>query len=87
MKPEFSRQILKKSSNIKFYENPSSSSCSMRKGGQTDMMKSIITFRDFVKEPKNGKDSHTLINEDIRTTLYKQHLIPVSFIKYSRHIG
>jgi hypothetical protein len=46
IKPEFSRQIFpkKKTPNIKFYENPSSS---IRTDGRTDMTKLIIAFRNF----------------------------------------
>jgi hypothetical protein len=38
IKLEFSQQIFKKSSNIKFYENPSSGR-TVVPGGQTDMIK------------------------------------------------
>jgi hypothetical protein len=52
MKLEFSWQILEKSSNIKFHENPSSGSrvVSYRR---TDMTKLIAPFRNFAKAPKN----------------------------------
>jgi len=45
MKLEFSRLIFDKSSNIKFYENPSNG---RRTDCKTDMTKLIISFRAFV---------------------------------------
>jgi hypothetical protein len=55
IKLEFSKQIFKKYSNIKFHENPSSGSqvvpCG-RTDRQTDMTKPIVTFRNFANEPK-----------------------------------
>jgi hypothetical protein len=58
-KPEFSREIFEKSSNIKFHKNPSSGSCVVPCGqvdGQmdrhTDTMKLIVPFQNFVN--KNG---------------------------------
>jgi hypothetical protein len=55
-KLEFSQQIFKKFSNIKFYEDPSSESqivpCE-QVGGQTDVMKLTVTFRSFANAPKN----------------------------------
>jgi hypothetical protein len=44
---EFSQQILERSSNIKFHENP----CSMQTDGQVDMTKLIVAFRNFANEP------------------------------------
>jgi hypothetical protein len=51
MKLEFSQKILKKYSNIKVYENPSTGRqrCSM----QTDMMKLTAAFRNFANAPNN----------------------------------
>jgi hypothetical protein len=43
---------LKKYSNIKFHENPSSGSCGPEYG-QTDMTKLIVAFRNFANAPKN----------------------------------
>ena len=55
MKLEFSGQIFEKYSDIKFHENPTSGSgivlCGRtdgRKDGETDMMKLILPFRNFV---------------------------------------
>jgi hypothetical protein len=60
MKVEFSRQIFERSSNIKFHEDPSSGSqvipCG-RTDRQTEMIKLILAFRNFVKPPKNGNIS------------------------------
>jgi len=54
------RQIIEKYSHIKFYENPSSGSrfapCGRTDGrthGQTDMMKPIDAFRNFINGSKN----------------------------------
>jgi hypothetical protein len=55
IKREFSRQIFEKSSNTKFYENPSSGSRVVpcrRTDGRTDMTKPIVGFHNFVKAPK-----------------------------------
>jgi hypothetical protein len=54
MKLESSEQILEKVSNIKFHDNPSSGS-RVVPCGQTDMMKLIVAFRNFVKAPKKDK--------------------------------
>ena len=54
-KLEFSQQIFKKFSNIKFHEDPSSESvvpCGQM-GGQTDVMKLTVAFHNFVNAPKN----------------------------------
>jgi len=50
MKPEFSRKIFDKSSNIKFHENPSSGSRVVPRR-QTDMTKLIVVFRNFANAP------------------------------------
>ena len=55
---EFSGHILgKKSSNIKFYQNPSIGSQGVscgRTDGWTNMTKLIIAFRNFANAPKNA---------------------------------
>jgi hypothetical protein len=52
MKLEFSRQFLKKYSDIKLNENPSSRS-RVIPYGQTDMTKLIVAVRNFANAPKN----------------------------------
>jgi len=55
-KLEFSQQILKKFSNIKLHEDPSSESRVVpyrQMGGQTDMMKLTVAFHNFANAPKN----------------------------------
>jgi hypothetical protein len=52
---EFLWQRFEKYSDIKFHENPSSGSRVVpcrQTDGRTDMMKLIVTFRNFVKVPK-----------------------------------
>jgi len=51
-KLEFSQQILKKFSNIKFHEDPSSESRVVLRG-QTDVMKLTVAFQNFVNARKN----------------------------------
>jgi hypothetical protein len=58
MKFEFYRQFFEKYLNIKFYENSSvGQSCSVRTDGrtdgETDMMKLIVTFRNFANAPQS----------------------------------
>jgi len=59
MEVEFSRQIFEKYSNIKFHENPSSPSCSMRTDRQTDRQtdrtKLRVDFPKFANAPKKRK--------------------------------
>jgi hypothetical protein len=55
MKLEFSRQILEKSYNIKFYENPSSGS-RVVPCGQKDMTKLTAAFHNFANAPKHRRD-------------------------------
>jgi len=55
IKPEFSRQIFKKYTNIKFHENLS---CGIRvipcrQMGQRDMTRLTVAFRAFANAPKN----------------------------------
>jgi hypothetical protein len=52
MKLKFSRQIFEESSNIKFNQNPSSSSRVVSRG-RTDMTKIIFAFRNFANVPKD----------------------------------
>jgi hypothetical protein len=62
MKLEFSPQIFKKYTNIKFHENPSVGKRGVHgiKGtnnlteGQADIMNLIVAFRNFAKSPKNA---------------------------------
>jgi len=55
MEIQFSRQIFKKYSNIKFHENPSSGSrvvaCG-RADGPTDMTKLVVPFRNCANAPE-----------------------------------
>jgi hypothetical protein len=57
MKLEYFRQILEKSSSVKFKENPSSRIRFFHADGktdrQTDTTKLIVIFRNFAKAPKN----------------------------------
>jgi hypothetical protein len=55
MKLEFSRQIFKRYSDIKFHENPFSGSTVViygRVDGRTDMTKLTVAFRNFAIAPK-----------------------------------
>ena len=57
MKLEFFRRIFEESSNIKFYQNPSTGSRVIPCGqtdGQTDITKLIVAFRNFANAPKNA---------------------------------
>jgi hypothetical protein len=56
MKLEFFWQIFEKYSNIKFHENPSIGS-RVVPGGQTDITKLIVTFRNAANAPKNKRSS------------------------------
>jgi hypothetical protein len=57
MKLEFSRQIIKKYSNTKFHENPSSGVQLFHADRRTDermvVTKLIVAFRNFVNAPNN----------------------------------
>ena len=58
MKLEFSRQIFEKSSNIKFYENPSSGSRVVpwwQTDGWIGITKLIVTLRNSANAPRNQK--------------------------------
>ena len=69
MKPEFSRQIFEKPSNIKFHENQSSESRDVP-CGRTDMTKLIVAFRNFTNAPKNHRIRTILSSElNIVTTV------------------
>jgi len=52
MKLEFSLQIFRKYSNIKFHRNSFTGSQTVP-FGQTEIIKLIVTFRNFAKAPKN----------------------------------
>jgi hypothetical protein len=52
MRLEFSRQIVEKSSDIKFPENPSSRS-RVVPDGRTDVTKLIVAFRNLANAYKN----------------------------------
>jgi hypothetical protein len=51
MKREFSRQIFKKSTNIKFHENLPNGS-HVVPCGQTDITKLTVAFSNFARAPK-----------------------------------
>jgi len=51
MRLEFSHQIIKKYSNINFYENPSSGS-RVVPYGRTDKIALIVAFHNFANTPK-----------------------------------
>jgi hypothetical protein len=54
MKPEFSRQIFEKSSNINFMKiRPVGAELFQKDGQTTDTTKLIVSFRNFAKAPKN----------------------------------
>jgi hypothetical protein len=56
MKNKFFQQIFDKYANIKFHEDPFCGSLVVpfrRMDRQTDMMKLIVAFRNFVNAPKN----------------------------------
>jgi hypothetical protein len=52
IKHDFPQQIFKKSTNMKFHENPSSGS-RVVPCGRTDMVKLIAAFHNFANAPKN----------------------------------
>ena len=54
MKSEFFRQIFEQSSGIRFYQNLCSGS-RVVPGGQADMTKLIVVFRNFSNAPKKYK--------------------------------
>ena len=68
MKFEFSRQIFKKLSNIKFHDNPSIGS-QVVTYGRRDITKLIAAFRNFENAPKNATAvnavCHRLVSLDI----------------------
>jgi len=62
MKLEFFWQIVVKSSNVKFNENPSFDSVDVECGQtdrQTDMTKLVVAFRKFTNAPENHLPSPT----------------------------
>jgi hypothetical protein len=52
MKLEFSQQIFKKYSNIKFHENPYSGNRVFHADKWTGMTKLIVSFHNFANAPK-----------------------------------
>jgi len=65
MKLEFSQQIFKKYSDIKFHKNPSSGSRAVPRR-QTDIMKLIVTFHNFANAPdKTARTGNLYKNLDM----------------------
>ena len=64
-KLEFFEYISKKSSNIKFYQNPSSESRVVHADVRTDFMKLMVNFRNFA----NATKKMCLINEHKKISL------------------
>jgi len=68
MKFEFFKQILEKSPNFKFHENPYSGSrdvpCVWR-DGWTDMTKLIVAFHNFANTPKNCTDANKITTDPL----------------------
>jgi len=78
MKVEFSRQSLRKYSNIKCLQTLSSGSRDVPYG-QTEMTKPIVTFRNFVNAPKiqtnNGKleaNTNKYFHNDLRLRRFSE---------------
>jgi len=69
MKTVFSRNILEKCTNIKFYENPSTGSqvvsCG-RTDGPTDMMKVTVAFRNFANTPKTAASQYIRVSTSMQ---------------------
>ena len=83
MKLEFSRQILKKYSTIKFHKNPYSGS-RVVPCGRTDMTKLTVAFCNSVNGPKKISDCN--INAIHACTSHKsctiqEHVLPVTRCK------
>jgi hypothetical protein len=72
-KLEFSRQIFKKPSNIKFHENPSNGSRVVPRG-QTDMTRLIAAFRNFENTPKMPTYTHMHNGKKMQVTFFFLHL-------------
>jgi len=70
MQLEFSRQLNEKYSNIKFHENPLIGSrivpCGWT-GGQTDITKLIVAFRNIASAPKKKKKTVLLHKGDVKS--------------------
>jgi hypothetical protein len=62
MKLEFSQRIFKKSSNIKFHENPSSGRRDVP-CGRTVMTKPVVAFHNFADEPKKRPRQTSVITK------------------------
>jgi hypothetical protein len=69
IKYEYSLQILEKYSNMKYHENPSNESRAFP-WGRTDrqMVKLIVTFRNFAKTPKNWYNGNLETPSHLRLT-------------------
>ena len=72
MKIEFSRQLNEKYSNIKFHKNPSIGSrvvpCGWT-GGQADITKLIVAFRNFASAPIKKKETALLHKRDVKSQI------------------
>jgi len=74
MKIEFSRQIFKQFSNIKFHENPFSGSRvvpSGRTDGRTDMKKLVVAFRKLCEKRQK---IYSVLNQDYETLILNSYL-------------
>jgi hypothetical protein len=61
MKPELTRRILEKYSNIKFHKEKRSVGAELfHANGRTDMTKPITPFRNFAKAPKKVRNKPKL---------------------------
>jgi hypothetical protein len=65
MKLEFPRQIIKKSSNIKFHENPFSGSRVIPCGETHDGANKLVRFHNIAKAPTNRRFSIILTNTNV----------------------
>ena len=77
MKLELSREIFEKYSNVKFHENPSSSSrvlpCRQTEDGQTNMMKLIVAYCNLANAPQ--RVSNTSLQSKVRHILCSEHCL------------
>jgi len=74
MKIEYSLKILKKYSNIKFCENPSSGGEVFHADGRTDMTKQTLAFRSFAKSAYGDGNGQFII-------------LQLSFLVFENHIS